>query len=200
VPNPLWPVDFTDHLDIRDNTVINVQIPVLILGGLEQSSIRNNVIVGPGLFGIALLDNADGLWGPGQQNHPSSNFAVANNQIDDQLVAGVLLNGDTSGVSVVNNTFGGPVPVMADVVLAGGDILFGYPTCPAHDNTVIATNFSATVVDQYVVGCDGGPNEHLGLLNFLEKDPGDLPPDIQAKIEHLRQVKIDSGLGHPQGY
>jgi len=200
VPYPGLPFDYTDHLDIRGNTVINVQISVLALGGLEQSSIRGNKFIGPGLFGIALLDNADGFWGPGQQNHPSSNFTVSNNQIDDQLVAGVLLNGNTSGVSVVNNTFGGPVPPFADILLAGGDILFGNETCPAHDNTVIATNFSTTVDDQYryVAGCDGGPNEHLGVFNYLEMELSNLPPDIQSKFEQLRQFKIDSGLGHPQ--
>jgi hypothetical protein len=198
VPYPGRPFDFTDHLDIRDNTIINVQIPILTLGGLEQSSIRGNTIIGPGVFGIALLDNANGFWGPGQQNHPSSNFTVSNNHIDDQFLAGVLLNGDTSGVSVVNNAFGGPAPLIGDIFLSGGDFLFGEPTCPAHDNEIIATNFATTVVDQYVAGCEGGPNEHLGVFNYLKKDLGDLPTDIQAKLEQLRQLKIDSGLGHPQ--
>jgi hypothetical protein len=197
VPYPGRPFEYTERLHIRDNTIVNVGNPIITLGGLSASSISGNVIHGPGLFGIAVLDNADGLWGTGQQSYPSSNLTVMNNQIDDQIVASVLLNGETSGVSVVNNIFGSQEPLLADYLLSATDMLFGYPMCPAYDNTVIATNFSTTLIDQYFE-CEGGPNDHLGVFNYLEKDWSDLPPEVQAKVEQLRQVKISSGLGRPQ--
>ena len=128
VPAPPWPFDYTNNLNIRDNTIVNVGIGIVAFGGLEKSSISGNTISGSGVFGIAVLDNADGLYGAGQQNNPSSNFTLSKNAINAQNVAGILLNGDTSGVSVVNNTFGDSDSVLVDIVLADTDLLYGIPT------------------------------------------------------------------------
>lgn len=202
-----FPGDFSKRVIIKDNILLDMGAGITVFGGLEDSKILRNQIIQSGAFspvgetGINIFDNASPWW-PSFTNH-SRNFDITNNHIADALVWGIGLNGDTSGVRMVNNSFDNPSPIWGDIALWFFDAIFGTgpAMCAAHGNKVITTNFSTEVLDGYQLVPPVGecaklpPNKTVGTLNLLSNE---IPAQAQEHFDSLRERLFNGSIGRPQ--
>jgi hypothetical protein len=169
VNNPYFPKGKNRKVAIRNNDFVDTLVGIWANGGLQKSTIKHNVMIQSGDFspaGIAGILIADINPVTQPQVGASSKVLIANNHIADFGETGIGLNGETTGVKIVNNSFSN-VFASADIVLAGEDLLFGTGTamCPAHGNTVIATDFDTRVANFFSDVCGDKPNRLLGTLS-----------------------------------
>jgi len=96
----------------------------------------------------------------------SKNVSIKNNYIGGGAIAGIVVNGQTTGVAIKNNSYDNPYAALGDVYLAGEDVIFelGDLLCPAQGNKVISDlPLTAVVVNEYEGGCEGSvPNKLKG--------------------------------------
>jgi len=171
VNDPNFPDGENRKVTIRNNDFVDMLYGIWANGGLHDAKIKHNDMFQSGDFGpvggsgLVMTDNSlPGHWGP--QLGISSKVLIANNHFSDFSETGIGLNGETTGVRIVNNSFSNP-DAITDVFFAPFDIYFGTgPTmCPAHGNTVIATDFETRVLDLYSDVCGAQPNRLLGTLS-----------------------------------
>lgn len=198
-----FPGEFSKRVSIKDNILVDMRVGVYVFGGLEDSTIKRNQIIQSktinpfGDFGIYLVDNSSPWWP--LLNNSSENFDITNNHIADSFIAGIVLNGETTGVRMVNNTFDNPPFALSDIALAPFDVFFGTgpAMCPAYGNKIITTNFSTRVLDGYQLGVcqELAPNEKVGTLNLLNKE---IPPQAQEHLNALLERLVNGDKGRPQ--
>ena len=168
---PVGPDTTSDSVSILDNLFIDTNVGIGIGGGTHKTTIKGNTFTrsgtqGPvGLVSVAVLDVY--VFGHGGEvDNPSSNVSIAHNHIAGGGVAGVVLNGGTTGVDIKHNSYDNPYSLSGDVLLAPEDIVFGKgdTVCPAHGNKVVSDlPLVAVVVDGYSDRCAGSkPNKLQG--------------------------------------
>ena len=201
------PGKFSKRVVIRDNILVDMGDGITVFGGLEDSKIQRNQMIQSGAFspvgetGINIFDNASPWW-PSFTNH-SKNFDITNNHIADAVVWGIGLNGDTTGIRMVNNSFDNPSPIWGDIALWPFDVIFGTgpAMCSAHGNKVVTTDFSTQVLDGYQLVPPVGecaklsPNKTVGTLNLLSKE---IPAQAQEHFDSLRERLVNGNVGRPQ--
>ena len=160
----------SDEFHFIDNHFIDSPYGITILGGTDNTAIKGNRFEQSGDFGpfsITPIRVSDIVIIGGElMTRPSHKLEITNNHIADAIITGVLLNGQTSGVTIENNQFDNPLAEFGDVALADEDVLFGYgdALCPAFGNQVLASKSQpAVVINGYSERCEAGqPNTLKG--------------------------------------
>jgi len=159
------PGNFSSFLTIKNNELVNWVTGIFVYGPLRHSKVNGNYIHRV-LQGIVLVDNAS-------PKNPvlvgqSDDVEVKNNHFEEFLVTGILVNADTSGIRMVNNSFDG-ASIYGDVLLAPLDVIWWSPgMCPASGNTIIGNQLTTEVVTFGVPVCEGDdPNRLLGNASLL---------------------------------
>jgi hypothetical protein len=168
----------TDHSTVRDNAVETDRFGISLWDNLDLS-VLNNLVSGAGLGLLVQAENKAtlmhnvvsggnaGVFGWGD----SPGTRISNNTIFDSGTGAYLHNEDLeeqSNFTLANNEFWNSGWV--DVYL--GDL--------SHDNTVIATDFQTTVID------DGYDNKLIGTLAMIHN------PGISEEVrEHLEDVRAE---------
>jgi len=161
-----------------DNTFVDNERGIYILGGTDGTTIKDNAFYRSGAFGpaggIPILASDVAFIGDELVTRPSKNLSIKHNHISGAAITGVLLNGETTGVKVDNNTFDNPYAPFGDVALADQDVLYGWgdALCPAHGNKVISDlPNTAVVFNGYSDRCEGRNNNKVLGDGALEITP-----------------------------
>jgi hypothetical protein len=192
--SPGGPATTSESVAILNNEFVDLVTGIYVAGGTEKTTIKDNSFIQSGALGqvaqlsIILTDVFQFSHG-GIVTHPSSNISIKQNHMAGNAVTGVLINGDTSGIKLKNNSYNSPHAMFGDVVLADEDVLFGWGDilCPAHTNKVIADeDFPAVVLNGYSSRCEGSsPNKVKGEGAF----------EINLCIRGLRATALGSKKG-----
>jgi hypothetical protein len=171
---------YSDKVEFIGNEFIDTASGIRILGGTDNTSIRNNRFYRTGEFGptgfspLELSDVASQLANDEIVARSSENVTITDNDIAGGGLAGIVVNGETSGLEIANNVFDNPSAEFGDVLLAPEDVVFGWGDllCPAQDNKVSAIKSEPTVVsDGYSPRCEGSRPNNLSGKGITELVP-----------------------------